>query len=185
MKSSSEELIQLINTDRAYVLIINGREHNVYITGIGEHYVDGRVAQNKVVVLVNKPGRGVEVKVVLPQDEKNSVGPGDELLHSAPCVVPSPTLGIRIKIDEISVIEDPWRPMLDDRAFLKDGTIDNKILCQIIPSLRNYFVEGKGFVASPSVWQPTGQIDFLKKLQNVPNFKVVKSEDAEDDDSSD
>jgi hypothetical protein len=183
ISEANQELSEFTESKKVYVLIINGREHNVYITEIGEYYVKGRVAQNKLVMLVNRPGRGgVVVKVVLPQDEKNAVGPGDELLHSAPCVVPSPNLWIRIKLDDISVVEDPWRPMLDDSVFAKDGTINNQALCQIIPSLRNYFVEGKGFVASPSVWQPTLQKDFLK---NVPVIYPIRVNNVDDEESTD
>ena len=162
---------------RVYVLIINGREHNVYVESIGQHYLFGRVALNKVAMLIDRPGRGgVVAKVVLPQDEKTAIGPGDDLLHSAPCVVPSDKLNIRIKLEDISVVEDPWRPMLSNDVFNEDGNVNPSKLCEIMQDFKEYYVEGKGFVGSPALWA-TG----VRSIKPNSPLKVVQLEDSSDD----
>lgn len=154
----ANELAQTITPNKVYVLMVGSREHNIYIEHIGNFYISGRVAQNKVAVLVDRPGRGgAMIKIILPQDEKTVIGPGNELLHSEPCVVPSQTLRARFLIDDVSVIEDPWRPMIPDSVFLKNGEIDANELCLALPAFQQYNVKGKGFVGNPDVWtyEPT------------------------------
>jgi hypothetical protein len=171
------ELEQKTDTNKIYVLIINGREHNVYIESIGQYYLFGRVALNKVAVLIDRPGRGgATIKVVLPQDEKNAVGPGDDLIHSVPCVVPSCKFRIRIKLEDVSVIEDPWRPMLLDEVFNQDGSINEEKLCEALPEFKQYWVEGKGFVASPEVWTPT-----LKLMKPTKTIQLADEDSSEDE----
>lgn len=158
------ELSDTIECKKSYVIIVNGREHNVYVEHIGQNYISGRVALNKIAILIDRSCLGIVVaKVVLPHDEKNAIGPGDDLIHSEPCVVPSLNLKICISIKDISVIEDPWRPMLPDDAISQDGSVDAEILVQRIPSFGQYFVEGRGFVISPEVWN----WDRKKELESV------------------
>ena len=169
------ELDSKTKSNRVYVLIINGREHNVYVESIGTYYLFGRVALNKVALLIDRPGRGgVISKVVAPQDEKTAIGPGDDLLHSVPCVVPSDKLNIRIKLEDISVVEDPWRPMLPNNVFEEDGNVNPSKLCEIIPDFKQYYVEGKGFVGSPVLW--TQGVRAIKS--NIP-LKVVQLEEQD------
>lgn len=152
MIRSAQELAANIPEGKPCVLIVGGREHNVIIERIGETYVIGRVALNKVVVLVNRPGRGGALaKVVNPQDEKSAVGPGDELIHSEPCVVGSHPR-IRVKISSVDIFEEPFRPFLPYSALLTDGVVDPDVLCKAIPSFSRYRVEGKGFSESPAAW---------------------------------
>ena len=139
--------------DKAYVLLIGGREHNVCVTSIGAGYIFGRVAINKVLLLIDRKGSGNSIaKVVLPQDEKSAVGPGDELFHSVPVVTASP-FKIRLKVDAIDIIEDPWRTFLSDEIVSQDGKIlDEEKLLDALPSLSGYYVKDRGFVRNPDVW---------------------------------
>ena len=149
------ELRQYLKENKAYVLIIGGKEYNVYIDKIGSHYLFGRVSQNKVALLIDRPGRGGTVtKIVDPQEEMSAVGPGDELIYSEPCVVPSQTLRIRVKLDDVSIIEDPWRPMVGDNVFTSNG-IDTNALCEAIPAFSAYKKSENGeFSSSPAAWTP-------------------------------
>ena len=146
--------------ERAYVLLINGREHNVYITSIGSNYIFGFVAINKLFLLIDKKNTAyLDTAVVLPQDENSVVGKFDELLLAIPIVTVSPNLKIRVKIDKIDIIEDPWRPLVDHLMISPDGKIiDYTLLINAIPSLRQYYVKehmGGRFVRNPDVWLQT------------------------------
>lgn len=179
------ELSDTIECKKSYVIIVNGREHNVYVEHIGKNYISGRVALNKIAILVDRPGVGMAVaKVVLPQDEKNAIGPGDDLIHSEPCVVPSLDLKICISIKDISVIEDPWRLMLPDCALNQDGGVDPEILVQAIPSFGQYFVKGKGFVASPGAWNWDRKKELESVVAETLKVKNFLKIDTELDDSS-
>lgn len=186
---SSHELAGGLVIDRAYVLIIGGREYNVYIEEIGGFYIFGRVAQNKVVVLIDRPGRGgAAAKVVSPQEEKGAVGPGDELLHSEPCVVPSKNLHIRIKLESIDIVEDPWRPLLRDDVF-SSGIVNPEALCKAIPAFKPYYVDGVGFSGSPDAWlQNSSSGCRVEPVQSKETegvvLRLVGQKDDEDDSSS-
>jgi hypothetical protein len=146
------ELAANLRTGRPIVLIVSGREHNVLVQHVGAHVI-GRVALNKVAMLIDRPGRGGPVvKVVSPNDEKSAIGPGDELLHSEPCVVGS-SPRIMVSIESIDIYEEPWRPFLPDSAFLADGSVDCDALCEAMPAFADYRVKGKGFVGSPEAWK--------------------------------
>lgn len=160
--SQSAEFASEIEAGRAYVLLINGREHNVRVDKVGGHYLFGVVALNKVLLLIDRKGAGKAiVKVVMPQDEKTAVGPGDELFHSVPVVVPSDSLKIRVKLDSIDVVEDPWRTFIgNDIVNAKGELVDEDKLLETLPALSGYYVKGRGFVRNPDVWatpqvQPT------------------------------
>jgi hypothetical protein len=150
---ASAELRENTKVGRAYVFLIHGREHNVFVETVGNYYFIGRVALNKVVMLINKLTVGKTiVKVVDQSDEQTAVGPGEELVHSEPCVIPSKTLVIRVKIEDVSIAEDPWRPLLGDAAFDKDGSVIPEELCNMIPAFKSYYVKGVGFAENPEVW---------------------------------
>ena len=148
----ASEIYELITLCKPCVLLVNGREHNVIIEKIGNHYIHGHVSQNKVVMLIDRPGRGGSVvKVVSSNDESAAVGPGDELIHSEPCVV-STKYKITIAIESVDIFEDPWRPFIPPSVFGEEGVANCEELCNAIPALKAYHVPGKGFVSSPEAW---------------------------------
>ena len=148
------ELREGIIINRAYLLMCGGREHNVYITSVGEGYIFGFVAINKTLLLIDKKNASnAVVKVVSPREEQSALDSGDELIHSIPVVTVSDCLKIMVKIDSVDIIEDPWRTFLDPSVVSSSGVIINeKELLRILPKLSGYFVEGKGFVSNPDVW---------------------------------
>ena len=157
MSMMTDELRNQIEEGKPYVMIVGGREHNVIVERIRFAYISGKVGINKVAMLISRPGRGETiVKVVHPQDERSSVWPGDELLHSEPCVVAS-SKGIHMKIDSVEIFEEPWRPYLPATAFKEDGSVDTDVLCKSIPAFDEYRVEGKGLVGSPAAWAPASE----------------------------
>ena len=148
---ASNELSASLVIGKPCVLIVEGREHNIIVEKVSDVYVVGRVALNKFVVLVDRPGRGTVVKLINPEEEMSAAGPGDELLLSEPCVVCS-NPRIRVKIGSVDVFEDPWRPFLPNIALLPDGSINPDMLCEIIPEFSKYRVAGAGFSGSPEAW---------------------------------
>ena len=168
-----DELRKDIDKGRPYVLLINGREHNVCITQVGFGYVSGFVAINKVLLLIDKKVSGSTVaKVVLPQDEQSAIGPGDELFHSVPVVTASHDLKIKVRIEAIDVFETPWRTFLDDKTVSKDGQIlDEGLLLAAMPSLSNYYVKGRGFFRNPDVWSNHA-------VQSLSELKLTGDEES-------
>ena len=155
--SFGSELSGEMETSRAYVLLVNGREHNVFVESIGSNYFVGRVALNKTVALVSCQAKGIVEARLVDSVGHESVGPGEDLLLSEECVTPSKTLKIRVRIDQVDIVEDPWRPMLDDKFVTKDGSgreiVDPDSLCLAMPAFKAHYMEGKGFVASPAAWE--------------------------------
>jgi hypothetical protein len=152
--AAGKELGADIVPGRAYLLMIGGREHNVCISSVGPRYIFGHVAINKTLLLIDKKGAGNSVaRLVLPQDEKGAIAPGDELFHSLPVVTRSESLKIRVRLDAIDVVEDHWRPFLDNETVSPEGkVIDDERLLATLPALASYYVKGRGFVRNPDVW---------------------------------
>ena len=181
---ASHELKTKLVVGRPYVLIVGGREHNVLVEEVGEAYIFGRVALNRVVALIDRPGRGgAVVKVVAPQDEKSAVGLGDELVHSEPCVIGSKP-GIRISIKSVEIFEDPWRPFLPESAFLCDGSVDPAALILAIPAFAEYYITGQGFSGSPAAWtKPTPKFVTMEDVKIGGTVKLTIADDADDSSS--
>jgi len=138
-QAMSEEFKRQVLIEKAYLMFVNGREHNVFVDDIGVFYVGGKIALHKIVMLVDRPGRGgASIRIVSPNEESHAIAPGEELLHSEPCVVPSTNLNLQIKMDKIDLVEDQWRPVLTARTFDMDGLVIPSVLCDIIPSFRKY-----------------------------------------------
>lgn len=137
----------------AYVLLIEGREHNVFVEKITDIYVVGRVALNKTVMLVSQPAKHRTIAKLVDQNASGAVGPGEELLMSEECVTPSKTLKIRVRISSVDIIEDPWRPLLPSEAVGVDDIVEPKALCDAMPAFKSHYVEGQGFVCSPAAWE--------------------------------
>jgi hypothetical protein len=177
---TANELNENIKCGRAYVVLINGREHNMLVEKVGSYFLLGRVALNKVVMLINKLTVGKTiVKVVDQSEEQTAVGPGEELVHSEPCVIASKTLGIRVKLDDISIVEDPWRPLLGDSAFNEDGSVIPEELCNMIPAFKSYYVKGVGFAENPAVWSKPKEKTLKFPSDRFPSPNPVLDEEEE------
>jgi len=149
--SMANEMRDRVPIDKAYLMFVNGREHNIFVQDVGTYYVTGKIALHKIAMLVNRPGRGgVSIRLVSPNEESHSIAPGEELLHSEPCIVPSKDLNLNIRIEKIDLVEDQWRPVLFDQEidkqgyplepvlFDKIGQIVPSALCEIIPAFKPY-----------------------------------------------
>ena len=160
----------------AYVVLVEGREHNVFVEKITDSYIIGRVALNKAVLLISQPAKHRTIAKLVDQNSARDVGPGEELLFSEECVTPSRTLKIRVRISDASVIEDPWRPMLPSEAIGIDDVVDPKALCDAMPAFKAHYVEGQGFVCSPAAWEQVVQKSALKIIEKEPSKSSESSE---------
>jgi hypothetical protein len=140
-------------TNAAYVMFIDGGQHNVFVESFSDNYIIGKVALNKMVMLVSKPGKKTTFAKLVDSGARGDIAPGEELLMTEECVTPSKTLHIRVKTSSVSIIEDPWRTLLPSEAVGDDGFIDPKALCAAMPAFKEYYVEGRGFVCSPAAWE--------------------------------
>jgi len=179
LKCPSSELRNNIVTNKAYIIIIDGKEFNVYIENVGDYYITGRVAMNKVVMLVDRPGRGgTVVKLVSAQEEAQAIGPGDCLLHSEHCVVASKTLKMVIRINSVDAIEDHWRNLLTDDVF-DDEKINPEKLCKTMPVFQEY-LDDTSLTERPILFNKTK--DSKNHLNNHCN--VLKAIQTIEDSSS-
>lgn len=146
----AREMKERVNAKKAYLMFVNGREHNIYVEDVGNFYIGGKIALHKIAMLIDRPGRGgIVVKFVSPNEESHAVACGEDLKISEPCILPSKNLNLQIRLDRVDLVEDQWRPVVDSSVMDSDGNPIPSALCEVIPSFKKYLsADGTAFVGT-------------------------------------
>ena len=174
--TASSELISCgnLHKQKSYILVIgpSGRQHNLVLHEVGEHFIFGRVGLERQVVLVkNDATPYLSLKIVdnMAADLIRKTSPG-KIAFETGCVVPSETQEIRVKMKDVSLIEDTWRQMVPAGVVDDTGSVLNvDQVVESIPALGAYRLPTGQFVENPAAW-PTSAPQSSK-------FKIIGDED--------
>jgi hypothetical protein len=172
----AREMKEKVRVKRAYLMFVNGREHNIYVEDVGNFYIGGKIALHKIAMLIDRPGRGgVVVRFVSPNEESHSVAPGEDLLLSEPCILPSKDLNLQIRLDRVDLVEDQWRPVVDNSVMDGDGKPIPASLCEVIPSFKRYLsADGAAFVGViAAVCSSTSPVVSLAELPSISANQAI------------
>ena len=152
----SEDLRKYLNISdehgRACLLIAaNGREHEVAITQVGMDFVTGYIAHWLRVCLYEPTPQAGKLAVLIDKPtaiQREIYDPGKFVLLNQECFIKSQHKFIA-NIKEISAIDLIDCPYLTEDPRL-NGIVNEALLLDKIPQLREYYVEGQGFVSNPA-----------------------------------
>jgi len=186
----ASEMKARVHAKKAYLMFVNGREHNIYVEDVGNFYIGGKIALHKIAMLIDRPGRGgVVVRFVSPNEESHSVAPGEDLLLSEPCILPSKDLNLQIRLDRVDLVEDQWRPVVDNSVMDSEGKPIPSALCEVIPSFKRYLSpDGQTFAGTiVSVRPSTSSVANLVELPPSsvqPTIPFINSSTPEENEAN-
>jgi len=137
----------------ALVLRVSGREHNILLKDVQGDYLFGDVAQVRFATFHRPKSSGSPVLDILPRERAADLHKTENVILEAPCLVPSLSLRMRVRCEEVAVIEDPWMACLPAGVVSADGTIaDAKAFVEAMPQFAAFQRPDGMFVENPSVW---------------------------------
>jgi hypothetical protein len=166
MDSRSEELVSKggIKPDENYVIITKaGKEYNIVVEEVGEHWIFGHVATNRFALLYAEPAVAILKAAVLPQDVAKRINDdkSNKVFVDTAVALDVPSQKLRLDMKEIAGIEDPWRPFIPSSIVDDDGMItDGKAATMRIKQFEPYLLDDGKFVSSPGAW-PQANIPFI------------------------
>ena len=133
------------------IVMANNREHQAAITGIGETFMTGFIAHYLRLCLYEAAPNAATLSVLIARDDvikRECYDANRQVFLDQECFVKTPSRFI-VNIPEISAID-----LIDCPYFTTDprqgDSLTPDILLSTIPELKEYYVEGKGFVSNPA-----------------------------------